>query len=188
MDWNATSTVGANGSQAFPDGPGVANGEPFADGGGEAGARSDNGLRPCSRTVPCYFDEYCDYPDLACGKSSGEKDGVCRPRPATCTETGAPQCGCDGLLYTMACEAHRSGMDTGSDACAPDGAKHFACGDTTCRAGEEYCMISGFLTGRQYQCKPFVDCPAADCSCKPDPCVGSCYEVLGGGTTHDCSL
>jgi len=147
----------------------------------------DGGLngppRACSRNAPCYFDEYCDYEDGKCG-ASGE--GVCKLRPNSCTAVSPPQCGCDGRRYTMACEAHRAGIDDGA-ANAPE---YFACGPTKqCQVGQEYCLVNGLLTARTYQCKSFNGCSAADCSCarKIDVCL-TCTEVAGGGTLNDCSL
>ena len=53
---------------------------------------------------------YCDYPETAaCGASDGT--GTCMPRPANCVAGGPGVCGCDGKLYTNACEAHRAGTD-----------------------------------------------------------------------------
>src|SRR5262249_39621732 len=84
------------------------------DAGGDSRLLHDGGLsgppRACSRSTPCYFDEYCDYEDGKCGAGG---DGVCKLRPNACTAGSPPQCGCDGRRYTMACEAHRAGIDDG---------------------------------------------------------------------------
>jgi len=53
------------------------------------------------------FDQYCDYDETAaCGDDGAE--GVCRPRlqPHECDDTDKPVCGCDGVTYTNACQAH----------------------------------------------------------------------------------
>jgi len=150
----------------------------------------DGGLngppRTCSHDAPCGSDEYCDYADGLCG---GGGEGICRARPGACTQTTPPQCGCDGKRYTMACEAHRAGVDDGADACAPNAPEYFACGTEQCRVGKEYCLVSGLLTARTYTCKPFSGCATANCACArtTNPCL-SCIEVTGGGTLNDCSL
>lgn len=188
FDWDALQATSGDGGLS-PRGSSDEATARLGDGGAEAGARGTLGLRICSRTIPCYFDEYCDYPDLGCGLTPRATEGVCRPRPESCAEGGNAECGCDGFLYTMACEAHRAGMDTGSsDACAPDASRHFACGDTRCVAGEEYCLVTGLAAGHTYECKSFGACEAADCSCPLYPCLGSCVEVAGGGTMRNCSL
>ncbi|WP_394826450.1 hypothetical protein [Pendulispora albinea] len=143
--------------------------------------------RVCSRTQSCYFDEYCDYADGKCGNGA---DGICKPRPETCTEAAAPQCGCDGKRYTMTCEAHRAGIDDSPDACPPDSQPYFACGTTKCLVGQEYCLVTGLLAAKDFACRPFNGCSAANCSCKLDQqCLGGrCIEVHGGGSWVDCSL
>ncbi len=47
------------------------------------------------------------------------------PVPADCTgQPVAPVCGCDGMTYANACEAHLAGVDDASPgACAPPPAR-----------------------------------------------------------------
>lgn len=68
----------------------------------------------------CARGEFCDYaPDALCGAT--DASGTCMPSPTDCAGMpSAPVCGCDGVTYDNACEAHRAGVDDASaGACAP---------------------------------------------------------------------
>jgi len=179
LDWGVNDATGNTG---FPD---ASNDSPTGpnDGGPSGPPRS------CSRSRGCYYDEYCDYGDGKCGSTS---EGICTQRPATCGEAGPPQCGCDGKRYTMACEAHRAGLDDAPDACPSDAPEYFSCGTQQCKVGQEYCQASGgLLTPRVWACKPFsATCAVKNCACArtTDVCLGTCSEVPGGGSFNDCSL
>jgi len=82
---------------------------------GGGGSDSDAGSgEPCGgfASLHCSAPEtmYCDYAETAaCGASDGT--GTCLLRPDSCAAGGPGVCGCDGKLYTNACEAHRAGTD-----------------------------------------------------------------------------
>lgn len=79
-------------------------------------------MRPCGgfAGLVCDPDEWCDYPDGSfCGGT--DETGVCRPRPDTCPPVIDEVCGCDGVLYTSACDANASGYDTFGGAPGPSG-------------------------------------------------------------------
>jgi Cys-rich repeat protein len=62
------------------------------------------------RGLTCARDAWCDFPeDTRCGAADFE--GVCRPRPEGCFDVFEPVCGCDGVSYGNACEAHAAGTD-----------------------------------------------------------------------------
>lgn len=68
----------------------------------------------------CLAGELCDYPD---GSFCGGDDslGRCVSRPTDCPEPGGlAVCGCDGRIYSSACEAHRQGIDVRSEGRCPD--------------------------------------------------------------------
>ncbi len=67
--------------------------------------------RPCGGLgpyPPCEPDEFCDVPPGTCGDPS--VIGVCRPIPSGCPNVWDPVCGCDGVTYGNACEAHAAGV------------------------------------------------------------------------------
>ena len=69
-----------------------------------------NGMFCGVRGVPdCAGDQYCDFPDDACGAADGP--GVCRDRPEACIQIFDPVCGCDGSDYGNACVAASAGVD-----------------------------------------------------------------------------
>lgn len=58
---------------------------------------------PCN--PPCSGSEYC-------ATSACQGPGTCMPRPPiTQMCTDVPVCGCDGISYGTACDAHRAGVD-----------------------------------------------------------------------------
>ena len=70
---------------------------------------------------PCAANEYCDFPDDACG--SADRPGVCRVRPEACDAVFDPVCACDGSTYSSACDAASQGLDVdfpGECNAAPD--------------------------------------------------------------------
>ncbi len=70
---------------------------------------------------PCNEGEFCRYDDLTCGLDTFPwQIGTCQTRPATCITVYRPECGCDGVTYSNACEAKRAGASIRSHGeCAP---------------------------------------------------------------------
>lgn len=114
----------------------------------------------CDGDRPCGDDFYCDAE--TCG---GE--GVCRPRPAGCTEDCPGVCGCDGETYCNACHAAADGVDVAHEG---------TCGE--CR-GRDYCDCGA-------GCEPLIDlstgcvCPCDD----PFNCTGELCACACGGATY----
>lgn len=61
--------------------------------------------------IPCAAHEYCDILDNGLCGARGES-GVCRLRPARCTQHCEGVCGCDGQLYCNDCMANAAGVDS----------------------------------------------------------------------------
>lgn len=66
------------------------------------------GVAGCTENSDCAADEYCFFPKRDCGAGSR---GLCAPRLLDCPDTVNSACGCDGLLYTNACQAVMKGQD-----------------------------------------------------------------------------
>jgi len=64
---------------------------------------------------------YCDYEGSnPCQVPALDGSGICRLRPESCPKDCPGVCGCDGKFYCNACEAHRAGVDDGTDtSCMP---------------------------------------------------------------------
>jgi hypothetical protein len=143
----------------------------------------------CTPTKPCASNEYCDYPDNACG--SGQM-GDCKPRPTACDKSYAPQCTCDGSVADNECSAYLAGSDLSAQgACAPpDGM--FACGSSFCAKAGYYCLaeISDVSTiPDSFSCKPLpVSCGSAPaCGCLAnEPCGAECQASASGDLTLTC--
>ena len=82
------------------------------------------------------YAQYCDYDEAAaCGDNGAQS--ICKPRsqPADCDAADEPVCGCDGVTYTNACQAHSWSIGVRSqgpcpipDGCERDG-KHYYIGE-----------------------------------------------------------
>ena len=154
---------------------------------GPAGARdattaADAGADGAAAGDSCTEHEICspgDYCDRAAGCASS---GVCAPRPSTCESTCELVCGCDGVTYRNACEAHlaRTTVDA-PGACAGfcDPMDAVGTGDRTCPWGfkwdgtacQEVRGCSGCvgadcdLLMTFTECQEYGEaCAAADCS------------------------
>lgn len=108
----------------------------------------------------CSEAQYCGYGAPGCGVDGA--GGVCRPRPGDCPLVYAPVCGCDGVTYGNACEAHAAGADVASSGeCSTE----TACGGrtgATCSM-EQFCDFARDgcdFADRQGLCRPRPDaCP-----------------------------
>jgi hypothetical protein len=113
----------------------------------------------------CADGEFCNFPpDAFCG--AADATGTCEPIDPTgvCTAELAPVCGCDGLTYGNACEAHRAGVSVASD-----GACGGACGGLLgliCEPGE-FCNFA-----------PDAFCGAADQTGVCEPIPEACIEIF----------
>lgn len=56
----------------------------------------------------CDANEWCSYTaENVCGVA--DQTGICKPRPEVCTADFMPVCGCNGVTYSNACQAHVAG-------------------------------------------------------------------------------
>lgn len=107
----------------------------------------------------CATDEFCDYAEPhTCG--GADESGVCQPRPTICPPVIAEVCGCDGVTYSSACDAHAAGIDVlhhapcGTSDCAPEDAR-----------GEGFCaaIVGVAWDGSACQWLSGCSCVGADC-------------------------
>jgi hypothetical protein len=137
---------------SLPDGGALVDGGMLPDGGADAGA-SRCGTRGAG---PCASDEWCDFPDSACG--AADVGGTCQKRPTACTQDCPGVCGCDGRFYCNGCEAHAAGVDESGES----GCQGAPCaGDGQCSGGLKCCYPCG-IPGCQNRCTTPADggeCP-----------------------------
>jgi hypothetical protein len=67
-------------------------------------------VQTCTSNSNCRFDEYCRFPDFACGGT-----GVCANRPVDCSDDLYPVCGCDSTTYSNQCFMAQAGQSKKSD-------------------------------------------------------------------------
>lgn len=147
-----------------PDDTG-ADSEGPPDGGTLDAGIPEVGPGQCHPTLaPCAASEWCEDPTQTCGV------GVCRPAPFGCSGLYAPVCGCDGQVYTNACESTRAGV--GGDAregCMPPAPDLTPCGVSFCQPEREVCIREPESPGFDgWRCEPFpAGCvpPSANCDC-----------------------
>jgi Kazal-type serine protease inhibitor-like protein len=86
---------------------------------GECPRSSDGRICGGLTGAQCAPSEFCNFPiEAICGSADGT--GTCEAVPEACTEILDPVCGCDGVSYGNACDAHSKGQSIASvGACAP---------------------------------------------------------------------
>jgi len=86
----------------------------------------------------CASDQFCKKADGVCDEGA---EGVCTDLPTPCPTNIAPVCGCDGVTYNNACEAHAAGVNVAAiGECAGGGTACGGAGGATC-ADDEFCKL-----------------------------------------------
>ena len=128
--------------------------------------------------VTCGPDQYCDFALNSCGAT--DETGRCMPRPANCPPQLVAErtCGCDGVVYSSACEATLAGTDLNENGtCRPDPGT-FVCGYRQCRVANEVCVRS---TSDVVGLPDSYTCGALPASC-PSPPTCACLAGTGCGS------
>lgn len=147
--------------------------------GGSTTTAGTTGGAGCGACAP---DEYCNWPDGACGPPEA---GECTPKPDGCGDIYMPVCGCDGAVYPNDCAAATAGIDiTSVDKCAPP-MGYFLCGTIWCDAQFSYCRRDASDVGGipdTYSCQELPPgCAPPSCECLAgEPCGDLCEPIEGG--------
>ena len=76
---------------------------------------------PWASNEPCWSNQECDADHYCFSTDCGATIGVCIPRPASCSGTFVPVCGCDGITYTNACHAAMAGVNVAYNGACVEG-------------------------------------------------------------------
>ena len=167
---------------------------PAIDGGGDDAQPDDGNVAVADAAIACTDSSECGT-GSTCVRGCDGAAGRCVPDGAPCAAVAV--CGCDGVTYSSACEAHLAGIELG------DPAVCFGCGPlgVPCGAGE-ICLgcpdappacMPDLPTGPPCRLQPFCGCDGStyisDCAARAagvarisdGPCPGDCL------TTADCS-
>ncbi len=136
----------------------------------------------CIEPADCSGDQWCDFPDNQCGTGAV---GTCRDRPNNCTDFFRATCLCTGEIASNPCEGEANGSDASVIGSCPTPLDLFACGDTFCFVGTQYCRrdVSDVVGEPDlYSCRspsgPCID--EVDCQCVAnEPCGNTCTGPPG---------
>jgi hypothetical protein len=140
----------------------------------------------------CPADEFCDFGNNRCG--GDDKEGQCKPRPEQCPRLLVPEltCGCDGTVYSSACDATLAGTDLNEAGSCQVEASSFACGYRQCRKSNEACTRTNSDVGGEpdsFSCRGLpASCGGTpSCGCASGlPCGDRCTGDAGSGLTLTC--
>ncbi|MDQ3033083.1 MAG: hypothetical protein M3Y87_11745 [Myxococcota bacterium] len=121
--------------------------------------------------LTCAPDEFCDFFEPhSCG--AADESGVCQSRPTICPPVIHEACGCDGVTYTSACDAHSAGIDVLYDApcgaadCAPEDAR-----------GEGFCDAIVGYAWDGVSCRWLSGCSCVGADCGRWPSIEACQSA-----------
>lgn len=137
----------------------------------------------CMTNADCLPDRYCPLADRSYCRHRFQPS-YCTLRPLSCPAPNPgdrPVCGCDGESYATECDALAAGATMGPGGCADQGSL-YACGDTFCERGSEYCAELRYnddFPSRDWECRPM---PSSSDPCVPimnQTCPGTGHPVPG---------
>ncbi len=140
----------------------------------------------------CAADQYCDFGNNRCGSDDGP--GRCMPRPTFCPTLLVPErtCGCDGRVYSSACDVTFAGSDLDeTGACTLD-QDAFVCGYRQCKRRSELCQRAASDVGGEpdgFTCRglPASCGTSPSCACLAgEPCGDRCDGDAATGFTLTC--
>lgn len=129
----------------------------------QAGIRTSAlGTCTCDINDDCGSDEFCNA--ITC-----DGPGDCKPRPTGCPDDGPPVTGCNGIIYSNACQAAAAGVR------AP-------CSTNSDCGSDDYC--NGATCDGPGSCTPrTTDCPSrgpAVCGCNGTDYENACFAAQAG--------